>query len=110
VSIFFSGVLPRQTLSATLLWQVLAAMLGGKSIHAAAEGLALVLETFYSACRRVRRRLDALRAALCQRQTPPPSKQSLPLLQTLEHLQAVFGHCDCPLEDYQLHFQQPLMG
>jgi hypothetical protein len=110
VSIFFSGVLPRHTLSAALLWQVLRAMLGGMSIHAAAQGLALTLEAFYGACRRVRRRLDALRAALCQRQQPPPSKQPLPLLQTFEHLQSVFKQSNCPLEDYQLLFQQPLMG
>ena len=113
MSIFLCEVLPRHTLSAPLFWRVLKGMLGGASLQSVVQELPklpMALESFRGACRRLRRRLDALRTVLCGAQAPPPSNQRLPLLQTLEHLQAVFPQSTNVLADYQYHFGQPFMG
>lgn len=110
VSIFLCNVLPRHTLTAALLWQVLRSLLRGMSLQSAAQALPLAVDTFRGACRRLRHRLDAVRTVLCGAQAPPRSAHQLPLLQTLEHLQALFPQSACPLEDYQSRFQQPWMG
>jgi hypothetical protein len=93
-----------------LLWQFLRALLSGASLQAAAQGLSLSEDAFRRAYRRLRCRLDALRAALCRERQPPPSTRQIPLQQTIEHLMAVFPNSANPLEEYQTHFQQPLMG
>ena len=112
--VFLAGVLPRHTLSAPLFWQVLLGLLRGESLPAAARGVPMALESVRGACRRLARRLDAVRASLCARQTPAAGcGLQTPLLQTLEHLRAVFpeaGAGACPLARYQAEFQKPLMG
>ena len=113
VSLFLSGVLPRHTLNAPLLWRVLRGVLGGASLQSVAQGLPklpMALESLRGACRRLRRRLDAVRTVLCGAQAPPLSTRREPLHQTLEHLQAVFPHSTTVLEDYQCRFAQPFMG
>jgi len=113
VPFFLSGVLPRHTLNASLFWQVLQKLPGSSSLQSAVQGLpksSMALESFRGACRRLRRRLDALRTVLCGAQAPPPSSQRVPLHQTLEHLQAVFPQSTCVLADYQYRFGQPFMG
>jgi hypothetical protein len=86
--------------------------MAGASIRAAAATLrpSAALETLYHLLSRLRRRLDAVRCRLCQRQRAPVSSQSDPLRQTAEHLQAVFAASLCPLAAFQLSFQQPLLG
>jgi len=81
-------------------------------MKAAAEKLRLpfALETVYRLRRKLRQRLDDLRARLCRERQPPRSAQSDPLLQTVEHLQAVFARSECPLAAFQLRFQSPLLG
>lgn len=111
-SICFADILPRHTVSATLLWKLLGQMLAGVSAKAAAQSLRLpfVLETLYHLLHRLRQRLDAVRSFLCRQQKPPASSQSDPLLQTAEHLQAVFSKSLCPISAFQQLFQQPLLG
>ena len=76
MSLFLSGVLPRHTLNAPLLWRVLRGVLGGASLQSVAQGLPklpMALESLRGACRRLRRRLDAVRTVLCGAQAPPLS-------------------------------------
>jgi hypothetical protein len=87
-------------------------LLGGGSIKGAVERLRLpfALETFYHLLSRLRGRLDVLRAWLCRRQKEPDSSQADALLQTVEHLGSVFKQAVCPTSEFQLVFEQPLMG
>jgi len=105
-------VLPRHTLNASLVWRWLVELLAGLSIKAAVETLRLpfALETIGRLRRRLLRGLDQVRARLCRELPPPVSRQSQPLLQTVEHLRAVFPGRGCPLADFQLRFQHPFLG
>ena len=111
-SLFFAGVLPRHTFTASLLWALLRALLSGATVKGAAETLPLPfsLESAYGLVRRMRRQLTVVRSWLCREQPPPASSQTDPLLQTLEHLQTLFRSDACALAAYQRHFQQPLLG
>ena len=105
-------VLPRHTLTASLVWQWLLKLLSGLSIKAAVEKLRLpfALETFYRLRCKLRQRLDGLRTRLYGEPSPPASRHPDPLLQTVEHLQAAFPRNECPPVDFQLHFQHPFLG
>jgi hypothetical protein len=105
-------VLPRHTLTASLVWPWLVKLLTGLSLKAAVEKLRLpfALETFYRLRRKLRQRLDRLRIRLCREQKPPTSSHADPLWQTVEHLQVAFPRSECPLVDFQLHFQHPVLG
>jgi hypothetical protein len=107
-----ADILPRHTLTATLVWPWLVEMLAGVSVKAAVEKLRLplALETFCRLRRRLQRELDRVRTRLCREQSPPVSRQVQPLLQTVEHLRAVFPDSACPAADFQLHFQHPFLG
>ena len=109
--IFLTEVLPRHTVSSAALWALLGRWLGGGSIKAAAEALALPfgLETLYHLLQRMRLRLSALRSALSGQAPPPASSHPDPLLQTVEHLRGVFAGSKCPVAEFQLHFQRPLL-
>jgi len=111
-AIVLADVLPRHTLRASLVWRWLVAVLAGFSFKAAAEKLRLpfALETFYRLRRRLRRGLDRVRTQLCREQSPPGSAHADPLLQTVEHLRAVFASQECPPAEFQRHFQRPFLG
>ena len=105
-------ILPRHTLTASLVWPWLVKLLAGLSLKAAVETLRLpfALETLCRLRRKLRQRLDHLRTRLCREQKPPVSGQADPLLQTVEHLQVAFPHSESPPADFQLHFQHPFCG
>ncbi|MGH7951542.1 MAG: hypothetical protein ACREFE_06445 [Limisphaerales bacterium] len=107
-----ADILPRHTLTASLVWRWLMEVLAGLSLKAAAEKVRLpfALETIYRLRQRLRRCLDRVRTQLCREQSPPASRQVDPLLQTVEHLRRVFPQSVCPLADFQLHFQRPFLG
>lgn len=107
-----ADILPRHTLTASLVWPWLLELLAGLSVEAAVETLRLpfALETFHRLRRRLERGLDPVRARLCREQSPPASRQVRPLLQTVEHLRAVFPGSACPAADFQLRFQHPFLG
>jgi len=111
-ALFLAEILPRHTVTASLVWPWLVKLLAGLSLKAAAEKLRLplALETMYRLRRKWRRGLDAVRTQLCRQQAPPQSTQTDPLLQTVEHLQTVFSGGACPPADFQLHFQHPFLG
>lgn len=111
-SILLAEVLPRHTLTATLVWPWLLERLAGLSLKAAAEKLRLpfALESGYRFRRKLRQRLDDWRAQLCREQPPPASTQADPLLHSLEHLRAVFATEECPPAAFQLRFQRPFLG
>lgn len=111
-SIFLADVLPRHTFTATLLWKLLCQMLRADSIRAAADAAApsFRMETVYHLLGRLRQRLDAVRSRLCLRQAAPASLQLDPLLQTVEHLKAVFSSRSCSVTEFQLSFLQPFLG
>src|SRR5271169_2211380 len=106
---FLADILPRHTVTASLVWPWLVKLLAGFSLKAAAEKLRLpfALETIFRLRRGLHRRLDALRTRLCREQSPPASTHPDPLRQTVEHLQTVFAGSPCPPADFQLRFQQP---
>jgi len=108
---FLAEVLPRHTVPASALWSLLERLRLGGSIQAALQalGLPFALESFYHLLQRMRHRLAGVRAALCRQRQPSQSSQSDPLLQTAEHLQSLFPKSPCPLGDFQLHFQRPLL-
>lgn len=111
-SVFLAQVLPRHTINAKLLWKVLSAWLAGASLKASHEEvrLPLALETLYHLVQRLRERLDKIRACLYRRSQAPDSSQEDPLLQTVEHLREVFLDALCPVSEFQLAFQRPLLG
>jgi len=111
-SIVLADILPRHTMTASLVWPWLLKLLAGLSLKAAAEKVRLpfALETVYRLRRKLRRQLDRLRARLCREQSPPVSGHSDPLLQTVEHLRQVFPCSACPPAEFQLHFQRPFLG
>jgi ABC-type transport system involved in cytochrome bd biosynthesis fused ATPase/permease subunit len=109
---FLADILPRHTLTASLVWPWLVKLLAGLSLKAAAEKLRLpfALETVCRLRRRLRQGLDQVRTRLCLEQSPPASAHADPLLQTVEHLRRVFSGGGCPPADFQLHFQHPFLG
>jgi hypothetical protein len=110
--VFLAQTLPRHTVTAPWLWKLLCRLLAGGSIKAAVEALSppFALETLYHLLQRLRRRLPELRSRLCREHRAPESAQSVPLLQTAEHLQIVFANVPCAVESFQQRFQRPLMG
>jgi hypothetical protein len=111
-SVFLADVLPRHSVTATLLWSLLCLWLGGLSLNSAALSLHSLfsVDTFYHLRRRLRGRLEVIRSLLCRDQKPPASSQADPLLQTVEHFQSVFPNAPCPVQQFQFRFEQALMG
>ena len=111
-SLVLADILPRHTLTASLVWRWLVEVLAGLSLKAAAEKLRLpfALETVYRLRRGLRQCLASVRTWLCQEQSPPISSHTDPLLQTVEHLRAVFPDHECPPAAFQLRFQRPFLG
>lgn len=111
-SLLLADVLPRHTFTAARVWPWLVELLAGLSVKAAAEKLRLpfALESVYRFGRKLRQRLDDLRARLCREQPPPASDQVVPLLHTVEHLRSVFAGEVCPPAAFQLRFQQSFVG
>lgn len=111
-SFFLADVLPRHTFRASQLWPWLLELLAGLSLKGATEKLRLPcgLESVYRLRRKLQERLDDLRSKLCGEQPPPASHQTVPLLQTIEQLQAVFAGHPCPPAAFQLHFQRSFLG
>ena len=111
-AVFLAEVLPRHTARASDLWPLLEELLSGSSVKGAVETLRLpfALETFYHLLSRLRGRLDVLRCRLCRRQKSPESSQADSLLQTVEHLRSVFKGVVCPVSEFQVVFQEPLIG
>lgn len=104
--------MPRHTVRATQVWRVCQKLLSGASVKSAVETTSplLALETIYHLLGRLRLRLDVVRSWLCRREKAPPSEQTEPLLQTMEHLESVFKEAVCPVSEFQSVFQQPFMG
>ena len=107
-----ADVLPRHTLTASLVWRWLVQVLAGLSLKAAAEKMRLpfALETLYRLRRGLRRKLDGLRTRLAGRCGPPSVTHADPLHQTLAHLRMAFPRSQCPPAEFQLHFQRPFLG
>jgi hypothetical protein len=111
-SIWLADRLPRHSFTAPSLWRLLSSLLEGRSIKAAFEGLGslpFALETCYHLLQRLREQLSEVRCLLSREQKSPSSAQTDPLLQTVEHLRRVFPQSSCPLVDFQIQFQHPLL-
>lgn len=111
-SIFLAGVLPRHSVTAPILWRLLALLLTGCSVKAAAESIhaPFALETLYHLVSRLRGRLDVLRTWLFTRAQPPPCSSADSLSQTVAHLRAAFPDAACPPAGFQCVFQRPFCG
>jgi len=110
--VLFAWVLPRHSLTTTLVWQAIHEWLGGLSIRASwhTTTTPLALCSFYHFLQRMRQRLTTLRTVLSTVSRPPDSKRRDPLQQTFEHLKVVFPTASCPAEAFQQRFQSPLTG
>ncbi len=114
--LFLAGVLPRHTFNATLLWALVLKLLAGATIKSAAEILALPfsLEAVYAIVRRCRQRQEVVRSLLTREAAAPLCQQSVPLFQTLGHLQQIFAATAAAttgvLAAYQRHFQRAFLG
>lgn len=110
--LMLADALPRHTITASLLWPWLSALLAEGSVKAAVENLRLpfALETFYRLRRQLLLKLDRLRSRLCRQQPPPDTAHTDPLAQTISHLQQAFANAACPTAEFQLHFQCPFLG
>jgi len=110
--IVFARFLPRHSFSATMLGRLLKQLCLGGSIKRASERcrLPVDLQSVYHLLQRFRERLDAIRAALFSRCTPPESMQTDPLRSTAEHLHCAFPSAGCAVEAFQHAFQTPIMG
>jgi len=105
-------VLPRHSVTSSLLARLLASLLTGAALKSAAEALRapFALETFYRLRQRLRQRLGSVRVKLHQAQKPPACPHADPLLQTVAHLQHVFGGEADAVSAFQLRFQCPFLG
>ncbi|MEO6992274.1 MAG: hypothetical protein ABI273_01480 [Lacunisphaera sp.] len=111
-AIFFASVLPRHSLTTALWSDLLRAILAGTAVKTAWENLrsCFSLEAAYRLVRRTRARLAFLRPLLDRTIASPPSTQSDPLLQTLEHFQLIFDAEPDLATAFQIRFQRPLLG
>jgi hypothetical protein len=112
-ALFLAEVLPRHSVTSSILARLLIALLAGAAIKAAAEAqrAPFALETFYRLVRRLRGRLDVVRTCLHRTQPAPDSRQADTLAQTTEHLLAVFPVAvGGVVAAFQLCFQCPLLG
>jgi len=94
-SLRLSSVLPHRFLHADTLWSFLRGLLRGRSVKASWEAArtGIALDSAYCLLRAITRNLSAIRTLLLAR-APPPSVEKgaqTELLQTLHHLQEVFG-------------------
>lgn len=105
-------MLPRHSVTSSLLARLLVSLLTGSALKSAAEALRapFALETFYRLRQRLRRQLDRVRAHLHQEQKPPASAHADPLVQTVAHLQQVCGGGADAVSTFQLRFQRPFLG
>lgn len=110
--IVFARVLPRHSVNATMLSELLKRLCAGGSIQSAWEQcrLPMHLQSVYHLVQRFRERLAAVRSALLSRCPPPDSVHADPLRQTAEHLRCAFAQSECPVEAFQYAFQTPIMG
>ncbi len=104
--------MPRHSVPCGLLARLLAALLAGASLKAAAEALGspFAPETFYRLRGKLRRRLDAVRACLCRERAAPASRRPDPLDQTIEHLHAIFPAAAAAPAGFQLRFGRAFLG
>jgi len=111
-SVFLGNVLPRHTVTAPLLWQMLCRLLTESSVKAGVEGLRapFALETMYHVLKRLRSRLPHLLSQLGGQYQLSEGGQRDPLLQGIERLRSIISQEGCPLVQFQLQFQSSLMG
>jgi hypothetical protein len=112
VLIVFVGILPRHSFPAALLEALLTGLCDGRSISQIwrSKPFAFPIDSVYHILQRLRRRLDALRTALCTRCAPPASRHADPLRQAAEHLRCAFPSTASAVEAFQYAFQAPIMG
>jgi hypothetical protein len=110
-SVFLAEVLPGHTVTSRWLWGLLKGLVSGGSIKAVIESLTppFAPETLYHVLHRLRERLAAVRTALFREAAPPTCSHRDPLFQTTEHLRRLFAQSDCPIAQFQLHFQRSLL-
>jgi hypothetical protein len=110
--ILFARLLPRHSANAKMLSTLLKGLCGGGSVKRIWEEsrLPMQLQSCYHLLKRLRDRLDTVRAALLTRCKPPGSRHSDPLRQTAEHLRCAFPGRQNLVEAFQHTFQTSIMG
>jgi hypothetical protein len=100
----------RRIVGAGRLWGFLKEILSGKKIGQAWETVAspFCLETGYKLWAGFLRNQSAIRVALHAVAAPARSDRD-PILQTIEHMRAVFPRADCPVVAFQQSFQRSFL-
>ena len=111
-SVLLAGFLKRRTVTTGRLWKFLEGMLFGLSVKAAWEKMAspFCLECGYRLWKKFGSLQSKLRSLLCRKEDPKFSSLKNPLLQTIEHLKDLFPQSDCPIDEFQSHFQCSFLG
>lgn len=111
-SVLRAECLPRRTVRAGRLWQLLQGLKEGWDFRAVWKRVArdFSLQCGVRLLDSLQREGSRIRSLLCRISRPPVSQQIRWFLQTIEHLQGVFPDAPCPVTAFHLHFQQPFLA
>ncbi len=107
-SILQSQWIRHRCVKANRLWNLLKAILGGLSVHAAwqkARGR-ISIKCGYRLWKAFLSSQSAIRTLLCRKNQPKPLSEQKPCLQTIVHLRDTFISSECPISAFQEYFQR----
>jgi hypothetical protein len=107
MSVLYSDVLERVSVSASVVWALLESMRGGAKFYVAWDAVAegLSLRTGYRLWARLESVQSTIRTWLSSRKPPGHSDAKKPVLALADHLKKVFVGSGCCVTAYQLEFQ-----
>ena len=110
-SVMLASVVRRFSVRATTLWQLLQVVADGFNINAGWQRVrtGFSVQTGYRLWRRFERSQTHIRTLLCRIEPPPDSDSQQPLIQLIQHFKAAFAIDSCPLEGFQIRFQQSFL-
>jgi len=110
-SVLLASVMRRFTVRANTLWHYLQAVADGSNRKAAWQQaqVGFSVQTGYRLLRMFERSQTHIRTLLCCIRPPPESDSQQPLIQLIQHFKASFYMDSCPLEGFQIRFQQPFL-
>ena len=107
-SVLTAAVLPGFTIGAHCLWRFLENIKNGlnPALAFAMTGCPMALSTAYRLFKKFITGQTRIRSFLSRIKDPPPAEHvQRPAIQTILHLQSAFDDADCPITDFQYHFQ-----
>lgn len=107
-STLIGKLLPHHLITSVDLWDFIKGILKGLNPKAAwdATSRTFSLDTAYRLHKKLIDSQTTIRQTLVKEIPPPKTNSKNPLVQTLEHLKALFPKSDCPIAEYQWQFQR----